>query len=72
MFWKFTPDLTWSHLFQYDSISNSIGIQSLLQWEYQPGSKLFAVINQSYLDERTGFKLQDQEFALKIGANIRF
>ncbi len=72
MFWKFTPDLTWTHIFQYDSISESIGFQSVLQWEYRPGSKLFAVVNQTYLDERTGFKLNDQEFALKVGANFRY
>ena len=72
MFWKFTPDLTWTHFLQYDSISESIGFQSVLQWEYLPGSKLFAVINQTYLDERTGFKLNDQEFSLKVGANFRY
>ena len=72
MFWKFNPDLTWSHLLQYDSVSESIGFQTLLQWEYRPGSKLYAVVNQSYLDQRTGFKLQDQEIALKVGANFRF
>ncbi len=73
MWWKFTPDLTWTHLLQYDSISESIGFQSVLQWEYRPGSKVFAVINQSYLDEDgRGYRQESQEFALKLGANIRF
>jgi len=30
MIWNFTPDLTWSHLIQYDSVSDSIGFNSRL------------------------------------------
>ncbi|MFT4638234.1 MAG: hypothetical protein ACI8T1_001553 [Verrucomicrobiales bacterium] len=72
MVWKFTPDLTWSHLVQYDSISDSMGFQSLLRWEYLPGSELFAVVNQSYLHEYRTWKTVDEELAVKVGANVRF
>ena len=72
MVWKFTPDLTWSHLLQYDSLSESMGFQSLLRWEYRPGSELFAVVNQSYLYEDRGWRTTDEEFAVKVGVNARF
>ena len=72
MAWKFTPDLTWSHLLQYDSISDTMGFQSVLRWEYQPGSELFAVVNQAYAHEDRGFRATDEEFAVKLGANLRF
>ncbi len=72
MAWKFTPDLTWSHLVQYDSISETMGFQSLLRWEYLPGSELFAVVNQAYAHEDRGFRTTDEEFAVKLGANFRF
>lgn len=72
MLWKFTPDLTWSHQVQYDSLSESMGFQSLLRWEYRPGSQLFAVINQSYLQEERSWRTTDEEFAVKIGVNARF
>ena len=69
---NFTPDLTWSNLAQYDNISDSLGINSRLIWEYRPGSKLFLVLNQSYLDERTGLVLKQTEATLKAGAILRF
>ena len=72
MVWKFTPDLTWSHLVQYDSLSDSMGFQSLLRWEYRPGSELFAVVNQSYLHEERSWRTTDEEFAVKVGVNARF
>ncbi len=72
MVWKFTPDLTWSHLLQYDSLSDSMGFQSLLRWEYRPGSELFAVVNQSYLHEERGWRTTDEEFTVKVGVNGRF
>ena len=55
--YSFTPDLTLFNLIQYDDISNSIGVNSRLQWEYKPGAKMFFVLNQGYVDEMTGFSV---------------
>jgi hypothetical protein len=70
--YSFTPDLVLSSLLQYDDISNSMGVNSRLQWEYKPGAKMFFVVNQGYVDEMTGFIIKDLELVAKIGALFRF
>ena len=70
--YSFTPDLVLSSLLQYDDISNSMGVNSRLQWEYKPGAKMFFVVNQGYLDEVTGLVMKDFEVVAKIGALFRF
>ena len=67
-----TPDLTWSNLAQYDTISDTMGINSRLIWEYRPGKKLFLVVNQTYLDERTGFVRQQMDTTFKLSSIFRF
>ena len=70
--YSFTPDLTLFNLIQYDDISNSIGVNSRLQWEYKPGAKMFFVVNQGYIDEMTGFVIRDLEVVAKVGGLFRF
>ena len=72
MVWSFSPDLVWSHLVQFDSLSETVGYNSRVQWEYRPGSKLFLVLNQNYLNENLSLRLQNTEVAMKIGAVLRF
>ena len=72
MVWNFTPDLIWSHLVQYDNLSDSVGLNSRLRWEYRSGSQLFLVANQSYLREDNSVRVLDTELNLKVGATIRF
>ena len=69
---NFSPDLFISNLIQYDNASDSVGINSRLQWEYRPGAKFFLVVNQSYLDQKTGLSLQGYGTALKLGTMFRF
>ncbi|MDA1065516.1 MAG: DUF5916 domain-containing protein [Verrucomicrobia bacterium] len=69
---NFTPDFTWSNIVQYDNISDSLGVNSRLIWEYRPGKKIFLVLNQSYLDERTGFVLKQSDTTLKLSSIFRF
>jgi hypothetical protein len=69
---NFTTNLVWAHLVQYDSLSDSVGYNSRLIWEYRPGSKLFAVFNQNYLAENLTLTLRQTEITLKVGAIFRF
>ncbi|MCZ6673176.1 MAG: DUF5916 domain-containing protein [Verrucomicrobia bacterium] len=69
---NFTPDFTWSNLVQYDNVSDSMGINSRLIWEYRPGKRFFLVLNQSYLDERTGFVLKQMDTTIKFSSIFRF
>lgn len=73
MFWNFDPEMVWSHLVQYDSISESFGLNSRFQWEYRPGTKLFVVLNHSSADTRSLiFDLLDSQITMKAGATFRF
>jgi hypothetical protein len=69
---NFNPDLSINNLLQYDNFSKSLGVNSRLQWEYKPGAKFYFVVNQSYLDEATGFSLQGYGTAVKLGGIFRF
>ena len=69
---NFTPDFSWSNLIQYDNISDTMGVNSRLVWEYQPGKRVFLVLNQSYLDERSGFVRKQMDTTLKLSSIFRF
>ena len=70
--YSFTPEMSVSNLVQYDNVSESLGVNSRFQWEYRPGSKFFVVVNQGYVDEKTGLIMRDFEFVAKVGALFRF
>lgn len=69
---NFTPDFTWSNVVQCDNVSDSLGFNSRLIWEYRPGARIFLVLNQSYLDERTGFVRKQMDTTLKLSSIFRF
>ena len=61
----------WSHLVQYDSVSESIGYNTRYFWEFQPGKKFHVVLRQNYGDDDRLFSLRESEFVLKAVATIR-
>ena len=67
-----TPDLFWTNLLQYDSISESVGYNSRIQWEYRPGAKMFIVLNQNYLADDLSFHVQESVATMKVGGLFRF
>ena len=69
---NFTPDMGWSHLIQYDDVSESIGYNTRFFWEFKPGKKFYAVIRQNYGDEDHLFSLRESEFAIKALTTFRF
>ncbi len=72
MRWNFTPDLSWSHRVQWDSLSESLGYNSRVRWEFQPGSTAFLVLNQGITEKDDTLRLQESEGVIKVGANIWF
>jgi hypothetical protein len=72
MNWNVTPDLGWSALAQYDSISNALGFNSRIRWEYKPGSTIYFVLNQSLLAQDGGPLLEASDLTLKADATFRF
>jgi hypothetical protein len=65
---SFSPDLVWFNLVQYDDLSDTIGANSRLQWEFRPGSFLYLVVNQS-LDRSDG-RLQGLETVVTAKVNL--
>ena len=63
------PDLSINILLQYDNFSKSLGINSRLQGVTK-GARFYLVVNQTYLDERTGLTLQGLGSAVKLGGII--
>lgn len=43
-----TPDISWITLVQYDSVSDSIGVNSRFRWIIEDGRELFLVLNQGF------------------------
>ena len=72
MNWNVTPDLGWSALAQFDSISNAVGFNSRIRWEYKPGSTIYFVLNQALLAQDGGPLLEASDLTLKADATFRF
>ena len=70
--WNLTPDLGWSTLLQYDSLSREVGFNSRIRWEYRPGSTIYLVLNQSLLAEDRGLGVERSDLTLKADATFRF
>jgi len=49
-----SPNLTWSNLVQYDSISRILGFQSRFRWILKPGNDLFLVVSRGWFRRSDG------------------
>ena len=73
--YSFSPFVTLSNLVQFDNQSRNLGWQSRIRWIVRPGSELFFVFNQGWLqDDRGGFNLHRGErgIASKLQYTFRF
>jgi hypothetical protein len=70
---QFSPWISLSNNVQYDSNSGSVGWQVRFRWIQKPGSDIFFIWTQNWLDEPlTGFQPLDRRAAAKIVKTIRF
>lgn len=69
---SFTPDLAWHNFVQYDNVSDTIGYQSRVQWEFRPGSFVYVVFNQNVDRTDHNLKVLENEVTAKIGMTFRF
>ncbi|MEQ1572861.1 MAG: DUF5916 domain-containing protein [Vicinamibacterales bacterium] len=68
-----TPLMFVSSLMQYNSSNNSLSTNVRLRWEYQPGSELFVVYDDSRDTLRPGLPgLQNRAIVFKINRLFRF
>ena len=68
-----TPLMFLSGLVQYNSSTSSVSTNVRMRWEYQPGSELFVVYNDSRDTAPGGFPaLQSRALVVKINRLFRF
>ncbi len=69
----FSSTLSWINLIQYDNISDTIGINSRLQWIPRAGREAFLVLNHNLEDVGDNdFHSSFSETALKYSYTFRF
>ena len=56
---------------QYDDLSDTIGVNSRLQWEFRPGSYLYLVLNQNVDRDQGRLQVQETELTAKIAVALR-
>jgi hypothetical protein len=69
---SFSPDLTWYNLLQYDSVSDTVGYNTRLVWEFRPGMKLYLVLSQNIDRDNSNLTLLSSDLTLKVGITLRF
>ncbi len=69
---NFNPDLIWYNLVQYDNVSDSVGFNSRLFWEFRPGSRAYLVLNQGYDRDNGNLDLGMSELSMKVSMSFRF
>ena len=69
---NFTPDVTWSNLVQYDSVSDIVGLNSRFRWEVRPGTNFFVVLNQNTQRSEGRPRVLQTEITVKLRVTFRF
>jgi hypothetical protein len=72
--YAFSSTLSWSNLFQYDNISENLGINSRLHWIPRAGQQAFLVLNWGLIDadKDNHFKSTVADISLKFNYTFRF
>ena len=70
----FSSRLSWVNLFQWDNVSNTLGINSRLHWIPQAGREAFLVLNHNMrdIDGQRTFRSDSAELTAKINYTFRF
>lgn len=68
------PDVSWKNLFQYDTESKQLGLQTRLRWILEPGRNLFLVglFGFEKEDSLSSFQRTEQQLAIKLTYTVRF
>ena len=70
----FTATWYWENLIQYDTVSDSIGINSIMRWIPEAGREIVLVVNRDYVDfDNSGnFRTSTGDVTAKISYTFRF
>jgi hypothetical protein len=67
-----TPDLSWNTIAEYDNQSRRVGLNSRLRWTFRPGSDLFLVLNEGWIQDDRRLLRQFTETMAKLEMAWRF
>ena len=68
-----SPNVTWSNLVQYDSVSRILGFQSRFRWILRPGNDLFFVVGRGWVRRYDGDYVPSfDEGSAKLQYTFRF
>jgi Domain of unknown function (DUF5916) len=68
-----SPNVTWSNLVQYDSVSRILGFQSRFRWIFRPGNELFLVVGRGWFRSYDGDYVPSfDEGSAKLQYTFRF
>lgn len=70
----FTSAWSWNNFLQYDNVSDTIGINSILRWNPEAGREVALVFNRLLEDddENSSFKSRFSELTAKVSYTFRF
>jgi hypothetical protein len=68
---NFSPDLSVSSYTQYDTDTDSIGLNAQLRWTYKPAGDLFIVYNHNVQDLEDHWQLQSNQLLVKMQYDFR-
>ncbi|MEI7932139.1 MAG: DUF5916 domain-containing protein, partial [Alphaproteobacteria bacterium] len=69
---QFSPFLSVSNNIQYDSVSTLLGWQTRMRWILKPGTDLYVVWLNNWLDTEGVLTTTDRSAAMKLGYTYRF
>lgn len=70
----FTSTWSWENFIQYDNVSDSLGLNSILRWLPRAGREMVLVINREFqdFDQRRSFTSVSSDIAFKLSYTFRF
>lgn len=69
---SFSPELSWNSFVQWDTESDTLGLQSRLRWIPVPHQEVFLVFNETLESDSSRAAPLSQELAFKITYAVRF
>ena len=70
----FTATWYWENFVQYDDVSDSVGINSIMRWIPVAGREFLLVFNRDFIDidEQRTFKSRTTDLTAKVSYTFRF
>jgi hypothetical protein len=67
-----SPDLSIASYVQYDTDSDSVGVNTRLRWTFRPAGDLFIVYNHNVRDQLDRWRLESNQLVVKLQYALRY